>query len=336
MPSDTTRDRRARQTFWLDDRVIDEFAPVMGRYTFGMAALAVYTALARRAGCDGESWPRLRTIAQQVGSSERTVQRAIQLLELLGLLEVTSCYEEGSKRQTSNLYTLLTPPAVPPELDPDPAHWPTPCRRTLVVRAGHRAQTVADARQGTPQAASAGQETPRPQDTPPPTSQSPRPRQQGAPSPVSRTPQEGLPSTKDNTLKDRSLTRDDSSRSFTIAEIGLSNRQVWAATLTELARRGAVSASDVDTWLRPAALIGREGEALVLGAPNTAARDRITARLLSAVRAALAQVLGVALPVRVVVVAGSQAGAGGRPGGHAAGPEAGRTAPEQRAAASWR
>ncbi len=88
---------------------------------------------------------------------------------------------------------------------------------------------------------------------------------------------------------------------FTIEEVGLSNRQVWAATLAELARRGDVSRADVETWLRPAALIGRDGETLFIGAPNAVARDRIAARLLPALRQAIATTIGLAVEVEVVV-----------------------------------
>jgi hypothetical protein len=88
---------------------------------------------------------------------------------------------------------------------------------------------------------------------------------------------------------------------FTIEEVGLSNRQVWAATLAELARRGNVSRADVETWLRPAALIGRDGETLLLGAPNAVARDRITTRLMPALREALVATIGVTVGIEVVV-----------------------------------
>ena len=62
-PSSRTRDRRSRQTFWIDDRVIDDFGPVMSRYPFGAAALAVYAVLARRADREGDSWRSLSLIA---------------------------------------------------------------------------------------------------------------------------------------------------------------------------------------------------------------------------------------------------------------------------------
>ena len=89
--------------------------------------------------------------------------------------------------------------------------------------------------------------------------------------------------------------------SFTINEIGLSNRQVWAATLGEIARRGDVTRSDVESWLRPATLVGREGETLLLGAPNAVSRDRIATRLLPAVRDALGATIGATVDLVVVV-----------------------------------
>ncbi|MCA9863997.1 MAG: helix-turn-helix domain-containing protein, partial [Thermomicrobiales bacterium] len=90
--------QRARAAFWIDDAVIDTYAPLLRRARGGPAALAVYTALARRAGPDGGCWPSLRTLAAQTAASERTVQRALQALEQLGLVAVTTCYEAGSRR----------------------------------------------------------------------------------------------------------------------------------------------------------------------------------------------------------------------------------------------
>src|SRR5918993_3631129 len=141
-----THDCGVRRTFWIDDRIVDKFAPAMARYRSGTAALAVYMVLARRADREGESWPRLELIASESGSSARTVQRAIRLLEALGLVEVALCYEQGSNRQTSNLYTLLTPPDPLPGIDPDPDKWPPPNRRTVLVGRSNRAESVAVAR----------------------------------------------------------------------------------------------------------------------------------------------------------------------------------------------
>ena len=91
-----------------------------------------------------------------------------------------------------------------------------------------------------------------------------------------------------------------------IEEVGLSNRQVWAATLGELARRGDIGRAELDTWLRPAALVGRDGETLIVGAPNAVSRDRIATRLLPAVREALAATIGARVSVSVVVEEGDR------------------------------
>jgi hypothetical protein len=88
---------------------------------------------------------------------------------------------------------------------------------------------------------------------------------------------------------------------FTVEEVGLSNRQVWAAVLTEVARQGQVSPGELETWLRPAGLIGREGDALVVGAPNAVARERLATRLFAPLLAAVQATVGAPLVVRVVV-----------------------------------
>ena len=295
-----TRDRHSRHIFWIDDRIVDEFAPAMARYRSGRAALAVYMVLARRTDREGESWPRLELIASESGSSARTVQRALHLLEALGLVEVAVCYEQGSNRQTSNLYTLLTPPERLPELDPDPEKWPPPNRRTLLVRGGNRAEPVTGPIPGVEPGV--GARHPRHPDTLPLVTVTPRPRQDDTPPPVTQSPQEGN-TPEGNTLKEKSSQRKMHGplASFTIAEVGLSNRQVWAATLGELARRNDVSRGDLETWLRPAALIGRDGETLVIGAPNAVSRDRIATRLLPAVRDAIGATIGMPVGVAVVV-----------------------------------
>ena len=88
------------------------------------------------------------------------------------------------------------------------------------------------------------------------------------PPPAVRAPLEGN-TAKDNTRKEGSRKRRKTARrtrttltltaSTRSTEIGLTNRQVWAATLGELARRGDVGRAELESWLRPAALIGRDG-----------------------------------------------------------------------------
>jgi hypothetical protein len=127
----------------------------------------------------------------------------------------------------------------------------------------------------------------------------PQPRDPGPPRPE---PPRGVPI--------RSASRDDITPPrapaplFTVEEVGLSNRQVWAATLAELARRGDVSRADVGTWLRPAGLIGRDGATLIVGAPNAVARDRIVSRLLPHLRQAIAATIGVTVGIEVIVETG--------------------------------
>ena len=111
------------------------------------------------------------------------------------------------------------------------------------------------------------------------------------------------------TRKESSPERQNDCASFTIDEVGLSNRQVWAAALSELARRGQVGRAELESWLRPAALIGRDGPTLVIGAPNAVTRDRIAIRLLPAIRDALGATIGAPVGVSVVV-AGAAPGDG--------------------------
>lgn len=286
---DRTRDRRTKHTFWIDDRIVDQFGPIFKRYPFGPAVLSVYAVLARRADRDGESWEKVKPMATLAGMSERTFQRCIRLLELLGLIEVHSCFYENSSVQTSNLYTLLTPPESPPVVDPDPANWPAPDRPVIYVTRGIGRKQVADGR-------------PEPSigclsDTPAGVASTPTPRHMDTPPVSIRHPLEGIP-------MEGIPRKEGSPANFVIAELGLTNRQVWAATLAELARRGAVSASEIETWLRPTALVGREGQTLIVGAPTAVARDRIARRLLPAVRDAIAVTVGTAVDVSVVVEKG--------------------------------
>jgi hypothetical protein len=306
-PSSRPRERRGHTAFWIDDRVIDQYGPLLEQFPFGADALAVYAVLARRADRDGESWERVRPMAKLAATKERTFQRCIRLLELLGLVAVESCYFEGTNIQTSNRYTLLMPPRQPPNVDPDPARWPPPVRPVVFVSKGANRYQVADARprqpsEATRQCPPSARLSPtgcRP-DTTPGGLPTPTPRPADTTPGVATTPQEGK-TPEENTRKESSAQRENDCASFTIDEIGLSNRQVWAATLSELARRGDVGRAELESWLRPAALIGRDGPALIIGAPNAVTRDRIATRLLPAVLDALGVTIGAPVEVSVVV-----------------------------------
>lgn len=292
---EVTRDRRRRQTFWIDDAIVDRFAPIIGRYPYGADAIAVYTVLARRADRDGESWPGVPSIAVQAATSESTARRALHLLEVLGLVEIAACYEAGSNRQTSNLYTLLTPPERAPEIGPDPTKWPAPTRRRLLVMGSNRSQVVTDGRSR--EVAEA--ETPCQPDSPSPVSLTAPPCQPDSPPPVSLTGLEGIHRKKDNTVKDGSCTGAIEPTTWVVEEVGLSNRQVWAAALDEISRRRLLPGFTRLSWLEPAVLVGRDGDTLLLGVPGAAAIGQVE-RLLPEVRKGLAAVLGHEPPVRVV------------------------------------
>lgn len=90
---------------------------------------------------------------------------------------------------------------------------------------------------------------------------------------------------------------------FIVAECGMPNAQVWAAVIDELASGGAVSRGDIETWIRPTQLIGRNAAGgFVVGAPHRLAQRRIAGRLLPELRDALARITGALLPLQIVVI----------------------------------
>ena len=304
-------DPRLRHTFWIDDRIVDDFVPVMRRYPFGSAALAVYAALARRADRDGVCWPSLALIARESGTSRSTVKRALRLLELLGLVDIVTCLDRTTRRQTSNRYTLLPPPTRLPQLDPDPGRWPPPQRRSLLGR-GDQLEHAA------PRSPECGKDELAPSSVCPTEGGGDRQPDwipghpdRGEGFSLNRggdhaEPGEGFSRNHQEGNTHEQHTVKDNAPLFAITEIGLSNRQVWAAALEELALRADVSRAEIETWLRPAALSGQEGDTLLISAPNRVAADRISRRLLPSLRQALATTVGVPLDVRVITAPDSR------------------------------
>ena len=104
---------------------------------------------------------------------------------------------------------------------------------------------------------------------------------------------------KDDTRKE-DLFRETNDVTFTIEELGLSNRQVWAATLGELARRGDVGRTELELAAAGRVDRSRWGDA----DPGRAERGEPGPHrdaLLPAVREALAATIGARVSVRVVV-----------------------------------
>jgi DNA replication protein len=112
--------------------IIDDYGANLGVY-----GLAVYMTLARYANQNGESFPAVKTIATVCDCSENKVREAIKHLVRLGLLRV----EERSKDsggQTSNLYTLLTPPTR--QVKPPPSQDEAPPLHTVNPNKTHSEQ----------------------------------------------------------------------------------------------------------------------------------------------------------------------------------------------------
>lgn len=76
-------------------------------------AVRLYAVLGRYADNAGESHPSRTTLAKRVQCSRDSIDRAIRELEGVGALSAEPRYEddeEGGRRQTSNLYTILRLP----------------------------------------------------------------------------------------------------------------------------------------------------------------------------------------------------------------------------------
>lgn len=88
---------------------------------------------------------------------------------------------------------------------------------------------------------------------------------------------------------------------FAIPELGISSDMFWHALLVAVEEQAAFPRAEVDTWLRPAHLAGRDGDALVIAAPTKVARDRLDARMLPQLRAVAAARFGAPVTFRVIV-----------------------------------
>lgn len=88
---------------------------------------------------------------------------------------------------------------------------------------------------------------------------------------------------------------------FPIPEIGLRSDHFWHALLDAVAARATFPRHEIDTWLRPARLAGRDGDTLLIAAPNKAARDRMETRLLPELSAVAERQFGSPVAMRVIV-----------------------------------
>ncbi|CAN5779366.1 hypothetical protein BH20CHL4_BH20CHL4_11050 [soil metagenome] len=89
---------------------------------------------------------------------------------------------------------------------------------------------------------------------------------------------------------------------FPVPEIGLSSTQVWQAVLEDLQRAGKIGRANVEAWLWPSMLVGRDDCGMfIIGTPNSLARKRIADRFAPAIAASLSNLLGIACEVEVVI-----------------------------------
>ncbi len=101
--------------------------------------------------------------------------------------------------------------------------------------------------------------------------------------------------------------RDTIPDAFVIAECGMASSQVWSAVLGEIQYSSAsgrgIGRTDIDTWLRDSAIVGRgEDGAVVIGVPHEIARRRAAGRYLGELRRVLSRVTGVDLEIEVVLI----------------------------------
>ena len=107
--TDQIRDARRAGWCWVDNAVIDDYAPRIGAY-----GIAVYTVLVRYADQDGRCFPSYQKIAQTLGLSRNTVIKTVRNLVEAGILSVQPRMTSDGDAN-SNLYTLQPVPAASPD-----------------------------------------------------------------------------------------------------------------------------------------------------------------------------------------------------------------------------
>ena len=97
------RDIRETEWFWLDNEYLNGYA----RY-LNISSTAVYISLCRHADNKGQDcFPSMKLIAEELGISTKTVERATKELEEWGIISITRKKKEDGT-QANNVY-LLTP-----------------------------------------------------------------------------------------------------------------------------------------------------------------------------------------------------------------------------------
>lgn len=114
--NDQIIDARKPGWLWLDNSVIDDYAPQLGAY-----ALAVYVVLVRYADRAGQCFPSQKTLADTLHLSRNTIKKALDDLVAAGLLHITP-RRNADGDQDSHLYTLLAGQGGSPHDQPPSRH----------------------------------------------------------------------------------------------------------------------------------------------------------------------------------------------------------------------
>lgn len=218
---------------------------------------------------DDACFPGQETLARDVGVSDRSIRTYLRELEEAKLVTIT---QRGLNR--TNLYVLHRIPNLGPEniADPDRKLSPGPEKSS----GQDRKITAVQERQNLP---TTNTQTDKYQKT-----------------------IDNGPSEDEKTIETEAATHSDPvSEVFHIPEIGISSTQFWHTLLAAAESRATFSRAEIETWLRPSRLAGRDGDALVIAASSVVARDRLDARMLPQLRAVAATTFGAPVTFRVVV-----------------------------------
>ena len=97
------RDKRKKGWFWLDNDYLNGYA----KY-FGAVGTAIYVSLCRHADSETQKcFPAQKTIAEELGISERTVRGYLKQFRKYQLISIEEEWDSRSKKRLNNVYTLL-------------------------------------------------------------------------------------------------------------------------------------------------------------------------------------------------------------------------------------
>lgn len=107
--SDSIRDIREKDWFWIDNALLRRDGKALGACT-----IAVYCVLASYAdGTTQVSFPGMRTIAKMLGMSPATVCESVKALEVNGWISVERRKNEKTGAILANRYIMLKKPVIP-------------------------------------------------------------------------------------------------------------------------------------------------------------------------------------------------------------------------------